>query len=129
MHIRAMQLQIVKAPSGAGSGAQGAATINHGDPACLGIDHEPFGHAIARKGDDVTRIEGKHLLVALEPGAGTKPTIERIGKLLHFAAFSPARGQAVGTLAVAAVAVAAVAVEPSAETQQQAGDSHRARFS
>ena len=78
MHIQAIQMKMMKGPSGPRRSAQEAATIDHGDPACLGIDHEPFGHAIARKGDDVTRIEGKHLLVALEPGADTKPTIERI---------------------------------------------------
>ena len=81
-------------PSGPGRGTQEAATIDYGDTARLGIDDKPFGYTIARKGDDVTRIEREHLLVALEPGAGTKPTIERIGQLLHLAALGPARGEA-----------------------------------
>jgi hypothetical protein len=103
MHIQAIQMKMMKGPSGPGRSAQEAATIDHGDPARLGIDHQSFGDAIARKGDDVTRIEREHLLVALEPGAGTKPTIKRVGQLLDFAAFSPARGEAIGTLAVAAM--------------------------
>ena len=76
MHIQTMQMQMMMGPSGPGRGAQEAATIDHGDPARLSIDHQSFGDAIARKGDDITRIERKHLLVALEPGAGTKPTIK-----------------------------------------------------
>ena len=52
---------MTKGPSGPGRGAQEAAAIDHGDPARLGIDHQPFGHAIARKGYDITRIERKHL--------------------------------------------------------------------
>ena len=77
MHIQAILMQMMKGPSGPGRGAQVATTIDHGDPACFGIDHEPFGHTVARKGNDVTRIKGQHLLVALEAGAGAKPAIER----------------------------------------------------
>ncbi len=76
MHIQAILMQMMKGPSGPGRGAQVATTIDHGDPARLGIDDEPFGHAIARKGDNVARIEREQLLVALESGAGTKPTIK-----------------------------------------------------
>ena len=97
-------MQMMKVPSGPGRSAQEAATIYHGDPSCLGIDDKPFGHAIAWEGDHVTRIEREHLLVALEPGAGTKPTIERIGQLLDLAALGPARGEAIGTLLVARTA-------------------------
>ena len=57
MHIQAIQMQMMKDPSGPGRSAQEAATIDHGDTARLGIDDKPFGYAIARKGDDVTRIE------------------------------------------------------------------------
>ena len=74
--MQTFTMLMMNAPLGPGRGAQEAAAIDHCDPACLGIDDQPFGHAISRKGDDVTRIERKHLLVALEAGAGTKPTIE-----------------------------------------------------
>ncbi len=62
-------------PSGPWRGTQEAATIDDGDTARLGIDDKPFGYTIARKGDDVTRTQRKHLLVALEPGAGTNPAL------------------------------------------------------
>src|SRR3546814_1050240 len=58
-------------------GAKGPAAIDNGDPPSLGLDHQTFEYAIARKGDDVSRIEGEHPLVTLEAGPGAQPHVER----------------------------------------------------
>ena len=46
------------------------------DTARLGLDHQPFGDNIALEGDDVARLDRKHLLIAAEPGAIAELAIE-----------------------------------------------------
>ena len=58
-------------------GAEGPAAIDYGDAPSLGFDDQTLEHAIARKGDDVARIEGEHPLVTLEAGTGAQPHVER----------------------------------------------------
>src|SRR3546814_20445072 len=85
-------------------GTEGPAAIDNGDPPSLGLDHQAFEYAIARKRDDVARIEGEHPLVTLEAGTGAQPHVERERALRDAATFSPARCQTVDALGVAAMA-------------------------
>lgn len=52
------------------------ATIDHGNPLLLGVDHQALGDTIAGKGHDVAGIKREHLLVAFEPGTGPQSAIE-----------------------------------------------------
>src|SRR3546814_12970354 len=58
-------------------GTEGPAAIDNGDPPILGLAHQAFEYAIARKRDDVARIEGEHQLVTIEAGTGAQPHAEQ----------------------------------------------------
>src|SRR3546814_13018450 len=77
--------------------------MDNGDPPSLGLDHQAFEYAIARKRDDVARIEGEHPLVTLEAGTGAQPHVERERDLRDAATFSPAPCPTVDALGVAAL--------------------------
>src|SRR3546814_14571157 len=70
---------------------------------CSSDLHQAVEYAIARKRDDVARIEGEHPLVTLEAGTGAQPHVERERDLRDAATFSPARCQTVDALGVAAM--------------------------
>src|SRR3546814_21114612 len=77
--------------------------MENGDQPSRGLYNQAFEYAIARKRDDVARIEGEHPLVTLEAGTGAQPHVERERDLRDAATFSPARCQTVDAPGVAAM--------------------------
>lgn len=79
-------------------GAKGPRQVDNGDPASLGPRSPTFEYAIARKGDDVARIEESIRSVYAGNGTGAQPHVERERDLRDAATFSRLDAEAVDSL-------------------------------